>query len=102
KDFFGKMFGFMLPDSSKKLKLSKLNMLGIGSKLMRFLMKKKNVDSLENMIQTAIKNGVKLVACQMSMDIMGVKKEELIDGIEIGGVATYLEKASEANINLFV
>lgn len=102
KDFFGKMFGFMLPSSSKKLKLSKLNMLGIGSKLMRFLMKKKNVDSLENMIQTAMKNGVKLVACQMSMDIMGVKKEELIDGVEVGGVATYLEKASEANINLFI
>jgi len=102
KDIFGKMFGFMLPKSSKKLKLSKMNMVGIGSKIMRFLMKKKNIESLENMIQTAVKNGVKLVACQMSMDIMGIKKEELLDNIEVGGVATYLEKASESNINLFI
>jgi len=102
KDIFGKMFGFMLPKSSKKLKLSKMNMGGLGSKMMRFLMKKKNVDSLENMIKTAMNNGVKLVACQMSMDIMGIKKDELLEGVEIGGVATYLEKATESNINLFI
>ena len=102
KDFFGKMFGMMLPNSSKKLGLSKLNMGGIGSKMMRMVMKNKNIDSLENMIKTAINNGVELVACQMSMDVMGVKAEELIDGVQIGGVATYLERTENANLNLFV
>lgn len=102
KDFFGKMFGFMMPANSKKLGLSKMNMAGIGAKMMRIVMKNKNVDTLENMIKTAIENGVELIACQMSMDVMGVKADEFIDGVQIGGVATYLERTESANLNLFM
>lgn len=102
KDFMGKMFGLMLPRGSKKLTLSKMNMGGLGSMMMRMRMKAKNVDSLESMMATALANGVQLIACQMSMDIMGVKKEEFIDGVRIGGVATYLEAAEDANVNLFI
>ena len=102
KDFFGKMFGWMLPSDSRKLKLSKMNMLGIGAKMMRHLMKLKGVDSLESLRQQAIDNGVEVIACQMSMDVMGVKREELLDGVSIGGVATYMNRADEANVNLFI
>ena len=102
KDFFGKMFGLMLPSDSRKLKLSKLNMLGIGGKLMRHLMKQKGVDSLESLRQQALDNGVEFIACQMSMDVMGVKREELLDEVSIGGVATYMNRADEANVNLFI
>lgn len=102
KDFFGKMFGWMLPSDSRKLKLSKMNMLGIGAKMMRHLMKLKGVDSLESLRQQAIDNGVEFIACQMSMDVMGVKREELLDGVSIGGVATYMNRADEANVNLFI
>lgn len=102
KDLMGKMFGLMLPKWSKKLKLSKMNMGGLGSIMMRMRMKSKNVDSLEEMIEIALKNGVDIVACQMSMDIMGIKKEELIDGVKIGGVATYLEETEKSNLNLFI
>jgi NADPH-dependent 2,4-dienoyl-CoA reductase/sulfur reductase-like enzyme/peroxiredoxin family protein/rhodanese-related sulfurtransferase/TusA-related sulfurtransferase len=102
KDLFGKMFGMMMPKSSRKLGLSKMNMAGMGSKMMRMVMKNKHVDTLENMIQSAMDNGVEFVACQMSMDVMGVKAEELIDGVEIGGVASYLERTESAGLNLFV
>ncbi|MCI1779295.1 MAG: FAD-dependent oxidoreductase [Bacteroidales bacterium] len=102
KDIFGKMFSFMLPSNSLKLKLSKLNMLGIGSRLMRHLMKKKGVGSLESLRAQALKSGVEFIACQMSMDVMGVKKEELIDGVTVGGVATYMERADGANMNVFI
>ena len=102
KDFFGKMFGRMLPSDSRKLKLSKLNMLGIGAKMMRHLMAKKGVDSLESLRQQALDNGVEFIACQMSMDVMGVKREELLDEVSIGGVATYMSRADEANVNLFI
>lgn len=102
RDFMGLMFGKMMPGNSKKLGLSKMNMLGMGPVMMRKRMKDKQVDSLEKMIATAIDNGVRLIACQMSMDVMGVVKEDLIDGIEIGGVATYLEEAEKANLNLFI
>ena len=102
KDFFGKMFGMMLPSDSRKLKLSKMNMGGIGSKMMRHIMKQKGVDSLESLRQQAIDNGVEFIACQMSMDVMGVKREELLDCVSIGGVATYMERADQANMNLFI
>jgi NADPH-dependent 2,4-dienoyl-CoA reductase/sulfur reductase-like enzyme/peroxiredoxin family protein/rhodanese-related sulfurtransferase/TusA-related sulfurtransferase len=102
KDFFGKMFGMMLPSSSLKLKLSKLNMLGIGGKMMRYLMVKKNIDSVETLRQQALDNGVEFIACQMSMDVMGVKQEELLDEVTVGGVATYMERAEHANMNLFI
>jgi len=102
KDIFGKMFGMMLPSSSKKLHLSKMSMMGMGDKMMRHIMKKKNIDSLEALRQQAIDNGVEFIACQMSMDVMGVAREELLDNVTIGGVATYMERADQANVNLFI
>ena len=102
KDIFGKMFGWMLPSNTKKLALSKLNMFGIGSRMMRYLMSKKGVDSLESLRQQALDNGVEFIACQMSMDVMGVKREELLDEVSVAGVATYMEKAEKSNLNLFI
>jgi NADPH-dependent 2,4-dienoyl-CoA reductase/sulfur reductase-like enzyme/peroxiredoxin family protein/rhodanese-related sulfurtransferase/TusA-related sulfurtransferase len=102
KDFFGKMFGMMMPRSSKKLGLSKMNFQGMGGAMMRMVMRNKNVDSLENMIQSAMDNGVEFIACQMSMDVMGISAPELMDGVQIGGVASYLERTETAGLNLFV
>ena len=102
KDVMANMFSMMLPKSSLGLGLSKINFAGMGPKMMRKRMKDKNVDSIETMIKQAIKSGVKLIACQMSMDVMGVDASELIDGVSIGGVATYLEAAEKSNVNLFI
>ena len=102
KDIFGRMFGMMLPSSSLKLHLSKMSMLGIGDRMMRHIMKRKGIDSLESLRQQAIDSGVEFIACQMSMDVMGVKREELLDEATVGGVATYMERAEGANVNLFV
>ncbi len=102
KDFFGRMFGWMLPSSSLKLGLSKMNYFGKGGWMMRMIMKKRGVDSLEAMIQSAKEAGVEFIACQMSMDVMGIKAEELMDGVNIGGVANFLEKTETSGLNLFV
>jgi len=102
KDFMGRMFSRMLPRGSKELSLSKMHMGGIGGKMIRNLMKKYNVDSLEDLIKQAIESGVNIVACNMSMDLMGVKEEELIEGVNFGGVATYLAEGEESDINLFI
>lgn len=102
KDIFGKMFGMMLPSSSLRLKLSKMNMMGLGSRMMRFLMKWKGIDSLESLRSQALAQGVEFIACQMSMDMMGIRREELLDEVTIGGVATYMERADKANVNLFI
>ncbi len=102
KDIWGRMFGWMLPSDSTKLALSQMNMLGIGAKMMRYLMKQKGVDSLETLRRQAIDNGVEFIACQMSMDVMGVKREELLEEVTVGGVATYMERAEQANVNLFI
>lgn len=102
KDLMGKMFGLMLPKSSQGLNLSKINFAGMGPILMRKRMKDKNVDSLELMIMQAKSAGVRMIACQMSMDIMGVQESELLEGVEIGGVATYLAEAEQSNLNLFI
>ncbi len=102
KDFMGVMFGKMLPKGTKQLKLSKMNMMGMGPKMMRMIMKNKKIDSLESMLNAAAESGVEMMACQMSMDVMGVKKEELFDFVKIGGVATYLEATESANLNLFI
>lgn len=102
KSIIEKMFGFMMPRGSTKLHLSKMNMGGMGTAMMKKVMKDKNVNSLEELIQTAMAAGVKFTACTMSMDIMGIKKEELIDGIEYAGVATYLGDTDDANHNLFI
>lgn len=102
KTFMESMFGAMLPRGSRKLKLSRMNMGGMGTAMMKKIMNDKNVDSLEELIRKAIKAGVKIVACTMSMDVMGIKEEELIDGVQLGGVGAYLGDAEEANVNLFI
>ena len=102
KDIFGKMFGMMLPSHSGVLKLSKMNMFGMGRRMMRHIMKIQGIDSLEDLRTQAIDNGVEFIACQMSMDVMGVKKEELIDHATIGGVASYMNRAVQADVNLFI
>ena len=102
KNLVEKMFGFMMPRGAKKTVLSKMNMGGMGTAMMRGIMRNKNVTPLEDLIQSAIDNGVRLVACTMSMDLMGLKREELIDGIEEGGVAMYLNEAEGGNVNLFI
>lgn len=102
KDFMARMFSSMMPRGSKRLGLSKMNMMGMGPKMIRMVMKKHNVDSLEDLIQMAMDNGVKIVACNMSMDLMGITEKELIDGVELGGVATFLGAAEEADMSLFI
>jgi peroxiredoxin family protein len=102
KAFIEKMFGFMMPRGTKKLPISNMNMLGMGPKMIKGIMKKKNVDSLETLMANAQAMGVKIVACAMSMDIMGIKEEELIDGVEVAGVASYLADTTSANHNLFI
>lgn len=102
KDFMEKMFGMMMPKGVEKLPLSKMNMGGMGAKMINHVMEKKNVDNLQTLMKNALDAGVKLVACSMSMDIMGIKKEELIDGVEIGGVATFLGDAEQSGLNLFI
>lgn len=102
KSFIDKMFGFMMPKSADKLTLSKMNMGGVGSMMMKWVMKNKNISTLKELITQAQANGVKFIACQMSMDVMGIKKEELIDGVEIGGVAKYIAESSNSNSNLFI
>ena len=102
KDLFSRMFAWMLPSDSTRLKLSQMSMMGIGDKMMRYIMRRKNIDSLEELRRKAMLNGVEFIACQMTMDMMGIRKEELLDGISIGGVATYMERAERANVNLFI
>jgi len=92
----------MLPRGSKQLTLSKMHMGGIGTKMIRGLMDEYNVDSLEMMIEQAIEAGVNIVACNMSMDLMGVHEDELIDGVELGGVATFLSEGEESDMSLFI
>ena len=102
KSFMGKMFGMMMPRGSKKLGLSKMNFGGLGAKMIRGVMKKNDIDSLEDLIRQAQEAGVKMTACQMSMDVMGITHEELIDGVEVGGVATMLNDNDRSNMNLFI
>ena len=102
KNLIEKMFGAMMPRGSKKLGLSRMNMCGMGAKMIRWVMKNKNVSSLEELMQNAIDHGVRIVACQMSMDIMGIRKEELIDGVELGGVATFLGSCETSDATLFI
>jgi peroxiredoxin family protein len=104
KDFMSKMFGMMLPKGSGKIKLSKMNMAGMGTSMIKSIMKKHKVASLEEMFVTAGELGVQINVCEMSMNLMGFKKEELIDypGMAICGVATFLTDASESKIQLFI
>ena len=102
KTFIEKMFGWMLPRGANKLKLSQMNMGGAGTAMIKGIMQKHNVDSLPEMIKTAQANGVKLLACQMSMELMGIRQEELIDGVELAGVATMAAAASNSNTHFFI
>lgn len=102
KNLIERAFGFMMPRGSKKLQLSKMNMGGMGAKMIRMVMKDKNVESLEDLIKAAMDSGVNVVACTMSMDVMGIKAEELIDGVKLGGVGYYLGEAEDSNVNLFI
>ena len=97
-----KMFGMMMPSHAGELPLSNMNFGGVGQKMMKKVMSDKNVPSLDQMIKSAQEAGVKMVACTMSMDVMGIKEEELIDGIDLGGVAAYLGAAEGGNLNLFI
>jgi len=102
KGFIDKMFGLMMPKGAEKLTLSKMNMGGMGSAMMKWVMKNKNISTLSELIKQAQDSGVKFIACNMSMDVMGIKEEELIDGVEIGGVAKYISESNNANSNLFI
>jgi CoA-disulfide reductase len=102
KDFMSKMFGLMMPRGSKKLSLSKMNMGGMGAKMIRSVMKNKNVESLEDLIKASMENGVELIACTMSMDVMGINKEELIEGVKLGGAAAMIANAEESDMSLFI
>lgn len=104
KDFMSKMFGFMLPKGSSKLKLSKMNMGGMGTAMLKGLMKKKRVASLEELLVTAGELGVEINVCEMSMDLMGFKREEMIDypHLKYVGVGSYLADANESRIQLFI
>ena len=97
-----KMFDMMLPKNSQGLPLSKMNFLGMGAKMIRDIMNRKNIMSLEELMKKSIEDGANLVACTMSMDVMGIKEEELIDGISFGGVGQYLGEADKSNNNLFI
>lgn len=102
KDVWGRLFGLMLPKDSSGLGLSKMNMGGLGARMMRMVMRKRGVDSLESLRQQAIDAGVEFIACQMSMDVMGIDRQELLPNVTIGGVATYMNRAEQAGVNLFI
>lgn len=102
KNVVERMFGWMMPRGANKLVLSKMNMGGMGTRMMQGIMKRKNVQSLPQLIEAARGAGVKLVACTMTMDLMGIRRDELIDGVEEGGVAMYLDTAERGNVNLFI
>lgn len=102
KAFVPKMFGMMMPRGSKKLSISKMNMGGMGTEMIRRVMKSKNIDSLEDLMKQAQANGVELIACSMSMDVMGITKEELIDGVKLSGAAAMLANAEESDMSLFI
>ena len=104
KDLFGKLFGFMLPRGTSRVKLSKMNMGGMGTVMMKSLMKKKNVASLEELVSLAAELGVRIYVCDMSMDLMGFKQEEMIDypDLQFVGVAKFLEEAGDSKIQLFI
>jgi peroxiredoxin family protein len=104
KDTMGKMFGTMIPKGTSEVKLSKMNMAGMGTAMMKSLMKKKNVASLEQMLEMAEELGVKIYVCEMTMDLMGFKREEMIEykDLTFCGVAKFMEEANNSRIQLFI
>ncbi|MCS6817262.1 MAG: DsrE/DsrF/DrsH-like family protein [Blastocatellia bacterium] len=102
KPFFEKLMALMSPADTRDLPLSQMNFFGIGAKMLRAMMQRKQINSLEELIGLARELGVRLVACEMSRDVMGIKDEELIEGLELGGVATFLGDALKSRVTLFV
>jgi peroxiredoxin family protein len=102
RGFLEKMVLMMRPKGPDKLATSKMNFGGIGPKLFRYMMGQKNVEGLKSLIEMATEFGVKIIACQMSMDVMGLKQEDLIDGVELGGVAAFLNSSYRSNTTLFI
>ncbi len=102
KNLLERMFSAMMPRGTGKMGLSRMNFMGMGPRLIRKIMRDKNVDQVEALLEQALKQGVHLIACNMSMDLMGIREEELIDGVEMGGVASYLAEAENADTNLFI
>ena len=102
KTLFQKMMALMSPGSSKSLPVSKMNYFGVGAKMLRSMMKEKNVSSLENMISLARDLGVRMIACEMSRDVMGISESELVGGLECGGVATFLADSLKSRTSLFI
>ncbi len=102
KSFMDKMFGWMLPRGANKLPLSQMHMGGMGTRMMKDRMASKNLPNLPGLMEEARQAGVRLVACTMSMEAMGIREEELIDDIELGGVADFLGASSQSGTNLFI
>ena len=102
RDLMQKMFAMMTPGSSESLGVSKMNYFGIGASMLRTMMKKQQVSSLEDLMELARELGVRMIGCTMSMDVMGVDKAELFDGIELGGVAAFMGEAARARVSLFI
>ncbi len=102
KSFLQGMFARMMPRGPEKLGLSQMNFGGMGAKMMKIVMRQQRISSLPELIASAREQGIKMIACTMSMDVMGIAQEELVDGLEYAGVATYLGEADEANVNLFI
>ena len=102
KGFLEKMFGKMMPRGAEKLGLSKMQMLGMGPKMIKHVMDKHNALTLTQLIEMAQEQDIKLVSCTMTMDLLGLQKEELLDGVEYAGVAAYLADAEDGNVNLFI
>ena len=102
KGLLEKMFGKMMPRGAEKLGLSKMQMLGMGPKMIKHVMNKHNALSLTQLIEMAQEQEIKLVTCTMTMDLLGIQKEELLDGVEFAGVAAYLADAEDGNVNLFI
>lgn len=100
KTLIERMFGWMMPRGIAALKLSQLNMAGIGTAMMKGVMKSKHIDQLPTLVKNAIDGGARLIACQMTMEMMGIKEEELIDGVELGGVATFINEADKSSASL--
>ena len=102
KGFLEKMFAKMMPRGAEKLGLSKMQMMGMGPKMIKHVMQKHNALTLTQLIEMAQEQDIKLVTCTMTMDLLGLEKEELLDGIEYAGVAAYLADAEQGNVNLFI
>ncbi len=96
------MMAVMSPSDTQNLSVSKMNYFGIGAKMLRHMMKENNVERFEELIQLAQDMGARMVSCGMSQDVMGIKSEELRDGVEDGGVAAYLADALKSRVTLFI